>query len=154
DGSVIVGGITNGSYGRASEGGLDFVALKLDSNGNVEWAWQDGTDEDDGCKAVAVGEEGSVILAGYTCGNWTTTQVGVCDVLVVKLDLNGTVMWTWQNGTENGDYAESAVIQEDGSVLIVLETDGDWDGANIGSDDFAAVKLGANGTEIWRWQVS
>ena len=37
-----------------------------------------------------------MILAGYTCGNWTTTQVGVCDVLVVKLDLNGTVMWTWQ----------------------------------------------------------
>ena len=37
---MIVGGNTNGSYGRESAGGLDFVALKLDSNGNAEWAWQ------------------------------------------------------------------------------------------------------------------
>ena len=57
---------------------------------------QDGTDKDDIWRAVAMGEDGSVILAGYTCGNWVTTQVGECDVAVVKLDLNGTLLWTWQ----------------------------------------------------------
>ena len=59
-----------------------------------------------------------------------------------------------KDGTENEDYAESAVIAEDGSILVALETNGDWDGDNVGGDDFAAVKLDANGTEIWRWQVS
>ena len=59
-----------------------------------------------------------------------------------------------KNGTENEDYARSAVIAEDGSILVAFRTDGDWDGVNVGRDDFAAVKLDANGTEIWRWQVS
>ena len=40
DGSIVVAGGTSGSYDRESEGGFDFVALKLDSNGNVQWAWQ------------------------------------------------------------------------------------------------------------------
>ena len=57
-------------------------------------------------------------------------------------------------GTEDGDSAESVVIAEDGSILVALETDGVWDGDNVGGDDFAVVKLDADGTEIWRWQVS
>ena len=40
DGSIVVAGDTTGSYGRENEGGLDFVAIKLDSDGNVQWAWQ------------------------------------------------------------------------------------------------------------------
>ena len=40
DGSIVVEGGTNGSYHRENEGGLDFVAMKLDSNGSVQWAWQ------------------------------------------------------------------------------------------------------------------
>ncbi|CAM9807714.1 unnamed protein product, partial [Ascophyllum nodosum] len=96
DGSIVVEGGTNGSYHRENEGGLDFVAMKLDSNGSVQWAWQNGTDEEDSWMAVAMGGDGSVVLAGYTCGNWITTQVGACDVAVAKLDLNGTLLWTWQ----------------------------------------------------------
>ena len=60
-----------------------------------------------------------------------------------------------KSGTENGDYARSAVVAEDGSVFVVIETNGHWGGSlRVGADDFAAVKLDANGTEIWRWQVS
>ena len=57
---------------------------------------QNGTDEDDYLNAVAMGGDGSVILAGYTCGNRIITQVGECDIVVVKFDLNGTLLWTWQ----------------------------------------------------------
>lgn len=42
----------------------------------------------------------------------------------------------------------------DGGVIMVGNTDGNWNGvASQGGADFAAVKLGSAGTVIWRWQV-
>ena len=38
--------------------------------------------------------------------------------------------------------------------MLAGETYGNWSGTSTGSLDFAAVKLDANGTEVWRWQVS
>ncbi|CAN0483185.1 unnamed protein product, partial [Scytosiphon promiscuus] len=43
-------------------------------------------------------------------------------------------------------------MAEDGSVVVVGYTYGDWDGVNAGGADFAALRLDANGTEIWRYQ--
>ena len=40
DGSVIIAGDTLGSYGAENAGYLDFVAVKIDSDGNTIWAWQ------------------------------------------------------------------------------------------------------------------
>lgn len=41
DGGVVVGGYTTGLYnGVDSEGRADFVAIKMDSDGAVEWHWQ------------------------------------------------------------------------------------------------------------------
>ena len=60
--------------------------------------------------AVAMGGDGSVVLAGYTCGNWITTQVGACDVAVAKLDLNGTLLWTWQVTNVSRRFKEFPLI--------------------------------------------
>lgn len=40
NGSVVLGGFTDGSWNSDNQGGSDFAALKLDSNGSVVWAWQ------------------------------------------------------------------------------------------------------------------
>lgn len=47
-------------------------------------------------------------------------------------------------------------MEIDGSVMLAGITGGTWGGAysNVGGEyDFAAVKLDANGDEVWRWQV-
>lgn len=44
-------------------------------------------------------------------------------------------------------------MSEDGSVVMVGYTLGDWDGTSAGGADFAAAKLDAEGKEVWRWQV-
>lgn len=43
----------------------------------------------------------------------------------------------------------------DGSVVLVGSTSGDWSTThtNSTSQDFAAVKLDADGAELWRFQV-
>lgn len=60
-----------------------------------------------------------------------------------------------QNGTINEDKI-SAVASggDDGSVVLAGSTAGNWDIVNRGYEDFAAVKLDANGTVLWHWQVS
>lgn len=43
---------------------------------------------------------------------------------------------------------------DDGSVVVVGGTGGDWDIPNEGSWDMAAFKLDASGTLVWKWQVT
>ena len=43
---------------------------------------------------------------------------------------------------------------DDASVVVVGGTGGDWNAPNMGGWDFAAFKLDANGTLLWKWQVT
>ena len=40
DGSVIIAGYTEGSYGAVNSGSTDFVAVKIDRDANLMWKWQ------------------------------------------------------------------------------------------------------------------
>lgn len=45
-------------------------------------------------------------------------------------------------------------MADSGSSVLAGCTSGGRDGENgLGGDDFAVVKLDANGNELWRWQV-
>lgn len=44
-------------------------------------------------------------------------------------------------------------MADDGSVVLAGSTTGDWVGVNNGDHDLAALKLDANGTLLWKWQV-
>lgn len=41
----------------------------------------------------------------------------------------------------------------DGSAVLSGRCEGYWNTASAGALDFAAVKLDADGNELWRWQV-
>lgn len=53
---------------------------------------QEGSEEDDDIWAVAGGADESVVLAGYTMGNWNATNEGALDYAIVKLDSEGNVL--------------------------------------------------------------
>ena len=57
---------------------------------------QGGTAFADVLSTVLVGEDGSVVLAGYTTGSWVDSNAGEEDYLVVKLDSDGNEVWVWQ----------------------------------------------------------
>ena len=46
--------------------------------------------------SLAMAEDGSVVLAGSTTGDWNTTNAGEPDFAVLKLDGDGTLVWKWQ----------------------------------------------------------
>lgn len=45
-------------------------------------------------------------------------------------------------------------MANDGSVIVGGNSGGDWGGVNAGGSDFVAVKLDAEGGQVWVWQVS
>lgn len=48
-----------------------------------------------------------------------------------------------------------AADAHDGSIVLAGATGGSWKGTHAGgANDFAAVKLDADGGEVWRWQVT
>ena len=60
---------------------------------------QNGTDEKEEIFAEVVGDDGSVVLAGHTYGNWTDGAHGGeedADFAAVKLDVDGNELWRWQ----------------------------------------------------------
>lgn len=57
---------------------------------------QDGTPELDCISAAVIGEDESVVLAGYSSGNWNGTVMGGADCTAVKLDADGKELWRWQ----------------------------------------------------------
>lgn len=59
-----------------------------------------------------------------------------------------------QNGTDGRDAFPGAAMGDDGSVVLAGYTDGAFSGGSKGAEDFAAVKLSADGEELWRWQVN
>lgn len=58
---------------------------------------QDGTPLKDRLFASALCDDGSVVLAGYSEGDWAEANAGGSDLLAVKLNIAvGTETWRWQ----------------------------------------------------------
>lgn len=57
---------------------------------------QDGTAQNDTLLATAAGKDGSVVLAGYSEGDWAAPNAGFKDFVAVKLASDGTEVWRWQ----------------------------------------------------------
>ena len=58
-----------------------------------------------------------------------------------------------KEGSAEEDSFWGAVAGDNASVILVGLTHGNWSGTNHGGGDFAAVKLDADGSVLWRWQV-
>lgn len=58
--------------------------------------FQDGTSLKDRLFASTLCKDGSVVLAGYSEGDWAEVNAGGSDLTSVKLDAVGTESWRWQ----------------------------------------------------------
>jgi surface antigen len=129
-GNVYVAGSTT-SYGA---GGQDVLLLKYDPLGHLMWARTWGGPSNDFADAVLVGIDGSIYAVGAT----DSYGAGRSDVLILKFDGNGNLLWsrTWGGGSfdagydlsfdQNGNLAIAAESYSYGNsvVLLKLSTDG------------------------------
>jgi hypothetical protein len=86
DGGFVIGGFTD-SYGA---GGLDFLHVKTDSAGEVQWTKTFGGAEWDFGQTIGTTADGGYILGGFTYSFGTGTPTN-CNAYLIKTDANGNV---------------------------------------------------------------
>ncbi|CAM9410233.1 unnamed protein product, partial [Hapterophycus canaliculatus] len=147
-------GRTEGDWSGEFDGDT-WAAVKLDAEGTPLWKWQDGTSSSDYTTGVAVAADGTIVVVGYTWGNWVTslTDADVSDFAAFKLDADGALIWKWQGASSANDQLKGVQIVDAGGAFVVVgNSEGSFGGVSAGYHDFVAIKLDADGTELWSWQ--
>ena len=93
DGGGVVVGLTE-SFGV---GYRDIWVLKLDNQGNISWQKRYGGSGLDAAYSVLQNSDGGYIVQGYT-GSY---GAGDFDILLLKLDSNGNIIWQKAYGGPN-----------------------------------------------------
>jgi len=146
--------------GGTPSGGNDIVVYKLDTSGTTLWTRQNptfNTSAFDATRSIAVDFAGSVYVTYYTEGTTSGgTLNGTHDIVIFKLDTNGTTLWTRQNATFNtsvGDFTPSITVDSTGNAYVAYFSLGViTNGTNTGGFDIIVVKLDSNGNTLWKRQ--
>ncbi len=135
-GYIMVGGTY--SFGAGSS---DIFLIKTDAYGNLQWAKTYGGTDYDYAYSVQQTSDGGYIVAGH---------IGVLfgdymDILLIKTDVYGNVIWAKTYGGANYDYAYSVQQTSDGGYIVA---GGTWSfGAGI--FDIFLIKTDENGNIQW-----
>ncbi len=139
--NYIIAGYTN-SFGV---GTTNVLVQKYDNSGNLIWSKTWGGNNSDAANAVAVDKNNNIYIVGSTSsfGN------GGYDILILKFDSNGSLIWSKTWGGNSYDVGYGISIDSDDNLFISAES------YSYGS---AAIllKFDNNGNFIWgkSWKSS
>ena len=127
----------------------DIKMLKANSTGAFLWEVLLGTNADEKGFKVLETSIGNLIILGYTRG---FDNPG--DILIIKTDAQGNMLWQNHFGYEKDDYGLDIAENEDGSLMILGTKSGFFDDVHVNyqvSDaDILLLKIDENGDELWR----
>lgn len=136
------GYIVAGSSHPFGEGEDDFLVMKLNSTGDVEWQkTYGGSGVDYALSIQQTKDEGYIVVgATYSFG------AGDKDVWVLKLDSEGDVEWQSAYGGRKAESARSIQQTKDGGYIVTGWTKS----FGAGEDDYLIFKLSSNGSIEWQ----
>lgn len=125
-----------------SFGSRQIYLVKTDSSGNMLWSRSLSSEGIDNGNVVRYSEvDNSIIVGGITTSNGT----GRKNASLIKLNLDGEVIWANSYGAERDDYFFDVQATLDGGYIAVGETN------SFGSQasDIFIVKINADGSVRW-----
>ncbi|MEO0140675.1 MAG: hypothetical protein ABIM88_03905 [candidate division WOR-3 bacterium] len=137
EGGYAVTGRTS-SFGA---GGSDILVLKLNPDGSLAWAKTFGGSSEDAAYAMLQSSDGGYLVVGYT----QSFGVEYVDILVLKLNPDGSLAWARTFGGNLGDYAQSVIQTQDGGYAVAGYTAS----FGAGSSDVLVLKLNSDGSLAW-----
>lgn len=138
DGGYAMAGATN-LHGPSYS---DFLLVKTDSNGNMQWnKTYDGGAEDDIAYSLVQTSDGGYLLAGSN----TPTHVRT-DWWLVKTNATGNVLWNMTGGGTDMDETYSAVEIDDGGYALAGYTESLVPNTRY---DFLLLRIGAEYGLTW-----
>jgi hypothetical protein len=151
-GNVYIAGDTKGALAGEHYGKTDGFVAKSDSTGKTLWTKQIGTAEEDNISWVALDQAGHLYVTGYTGGVLGEKNSGKEDIMVVKLDTLGNIVWQKQFGSDSTDVGNMVYVDVHGDIYITGATKGTMDTLSFGGADCVLLKLDPQGNIIWRKQ--
>ena len=153
DGSIYIGGVTDGDYASPNQGSADVWLARYDADGNELWRRQFGAALwDRGFDVVAF--DGGAYITGYTSSILDPdTDLGGFDGFAAKYDSEGNQQWIRHIGTDATDWGQGSALAPDGGLYVTGYTEGDLAGPNAGDKDLFAVRLRPDGSLAWATQL-
>jgi Secretion system C-terminal sorting domain/Beta-propeller repeat len=147
--SFVLDNIGNAYVVGSSSGigtGLDLTVIKYDSLGNEIWVTKyNGQDSlADWGYAIDIDANNNVYATGETATLSSST-----DMITLKIDANGTIIWTQTYNGPNSDVAVDLVLDFSGNVYITGKSVG-----TTSSEDYLTIKYDNNGNEMWVQQYN
>ena len=107
----------------ASKGNVDIFVIKYDKDGNFVWVETVGGTRDDRCRGLVTDSLGHCYITGRfrnvaLFDTFQLTAVGLEDVFVSKLDLDGSVMWVESFGGPKLDFGEAITVDLNGNLYV------------------------------------
>lgn len=139
-----------------NKGADDLYIMKIDTlNEDSNWKVSYGGSNDDCGVSMINSIDGGFVVIGYTSsndGDFKGMNQGLDDVLVIKVDSDGDLVWKRVFGGNQNDRGRSIIAANDGGFLITgysESNDGDFKGMNKGHGDIFVMKLDEDGKTVW-----
>ncbi|MEO0249650.1 MAG: hypothetical protein ABIN58_08980 [candidate division WOR-3 bacterium] len=132
--------ITGSTY-SAGAGGADLLVIKLDSVGNPKWAKAYGGTAKDFGYCILETANRDLVIAGET----KSFGSGGSDILLIRTDSMGTLLWATTFGGPLDDYAQSVIQTSDTGFAVV----GISNSYGSGNGDCILLKLSSTGNLSW-----
>ncbi len=141
---------TDGGYigvGRSFSTDSDLYLIKVDENGNILWDHNYGGSAWDFGSSIVVAHDGGYIVAGESesMDGDVPSNSGNRDAWLLKIDLQGNLIWSKVYGTNDVEETHSIIQTSDGNYAIA----GIKDLAVSNEDAQWIAKFDANGEFIW-----
>ena len=113
----------------------DIMIVKINSNGEIAWQKQYGSDSADVGGSIAVSPEGYIYVIGSTKGTMDKISGGKTDCVILKLDKEGNLLNLLQFGTSEDDQGYGITTGTDSRIYVCGTTEGNMAGKNAGKSD-------------------
>jgi hypothetical protein len=135
-GFAITGSTEN--FGASSS---DMWLIRTDTGGNILWNHTyGGSSLEAGLSMIEVS------TGGFAITGWTTSfGAGGADILLVRMDANGNLLWSRTYGGPNDEYGHSVIEVSTGGFAIT----GDTNSFGAGSSDVWLLRTNTNGNLLW-----
>lgn len=155
-----------GTY-SLSANGYDIFVCKLNSQGDFIWAKNAGGGNNQFGTAIAVDGYGNSYVTGNFYGTadfdpgpgiTNETAIGLDDIFILKLDVNGSFLWVKRMGGADSDQGHAIKVDGNGNIYTAgyFNSTGDFDPgvgaynmASAGQDDAYLSKLDPSGNFVW-----
>ena len=137
DGNMVLVGYRETGRSRNT----DFFIMKIDQNGNKIWSQTYGGDRSDRLNGVTATEDGGIVATGSTYSYNSENT----DLSVMKLNVEGTMLWHKIYGFKYYEYGNAVSTTADGGVMVAGGTN------TLGKGDHSAYLIALNDTGEVVW---